>query len=355
MIDILDWQVLLGLLADGSHSLYCLNRVLTSCRLTRKHDAVSAVVDCVSNVRNFCTGWARVTNHRIKHLSCGDDRLVSIVALLDDSLLDVRNLSCRNLNAKVTTGNHDAVRSCKNLVKVLYAKSGLNLREDLYVRSAHLTANVTNLLNCSAVTNEGGSNCVNTKLATKHDVCAVLLSDGRKANVDVRNVYALLLAKLTTVDDLAVHVGALNVINLKTNEAVINKDDRALLDLFWKILVVKREALSITNDIIIGGYNDGLTSSKGDLLAILEKTGANLRSLCIKHDSNRNTKLIRDRTNATNHSAVILMATVREVKTCDVHASKNELTKNLITFCSRTHSTNNLGLFASHISPFHRN
>ena len=239
VIDILDRQVLLGLLADGSHSLYCLNRVLTSCRLTRKHDAVSAVVDCVSNVRNLCTGWARVANHGVKHLSCGNNRLVSIVALLDNGLLDVRNLSCRNLNAKVTTGNHDAVRSCKNLVKVLYAKSRLNLREDLYVRSTHLAADVTNLLNCSAITNEGGSNCVNTKLATKHDVCAVLLSDGRKSNVDVRNVYALLLAKLTTVDNLAVHVSALNVINLEANETVINKDDGALLDLFWKILVVK--------------------------------------------------------------------------------------------------------------------
>ncbi len=48
-----------------------------------------------------------------------------------------------------------------------------------------------------------------------------------------------LLAKLTTVDDLAVHVSALNMINLKTNETVINKDDGALLDLFWKVLVVK--------------------------------------------------------------------------------------------------------------------
>ena len=182
-----------------------------------------------------------------------------------------------------------------------------------------------------------------------------MLSNGRKTDINVRNVYTLLLSKLTAVDNLAVHISAFNVINLKANKAIINKDDRALLNLFWKILVVKRETLSVADDVIISGNNDGLTGGKSDLFAILEKTGANLRTFCIKHDSNRNTKFIRDRTNATNHSAVVLMATMREVETCDVHASKDEFTKNLITFCCRTHSTNNFGLFASHISPFRRN
>ncbi len=41
------------------------------------------------------------------------------------------------------------------------------------------------------------------------------------------NVYALLLAKLTAVD-LAVHVGALNVISLKTQPEAINKDVKSL-------------------------------------------------------------------------------------------------------------------------------
>ena len=308
MIGILDREVLLGLFADGRHGFNGFNRILTGCGFAGKHDAVGAIIDGICNVGNLSTGGARIADHGIKHLSCRDNRLVRRIALLDDGLLDVRNLSCRNLDAQITTGNHDAVGSGKNFIKVLDAKDGLNLGEDLNVWGTHLAADIADFAYGFAIANEGCGNGVNTKFAAKHDVSAVLLGNGGETNVNVRNVDALFLAKLAAVDDLAVHIGTFNMINLKTNKAVVNQDDGALLNFVRKVFVVKREALCGSDYIVVSGDDNLITGVKHDLLATLKNARANLGSLGVKHDGNRNSQFGRDITNTGDHVAVVVMA-----------------------------------------------
>ena len=83
---------LLGVLNDGSHSLQGQNRVLTDRGLTGEHYCVCAVEDCVSTVRNLCTGGNGVVGHRLEHLGCHDDGLCPAACHVDGLLLHEGNL-----------------------------------------------------------------------------------------------------------------------------------------------------------------------------------------------------------------------------------------------------------------------
>ena len=73
--------------AHGSNGLY---RVLADRGLAGQHDSGGAVVNCVCNVGNLCTGRARVLCHGLEHLSGGNNALAAGDAGLDDVLLDLR-------------------------------------------------------------------------------------------------------------------------------------------------------------------------------------------------------------------------------------------------------------------------
>ena len=110
------------------------------------------------------------------------------------------------------------------------------------------------------------------------------------------------------------------MINLKTDKAVVNQDDGALLNFVRKVFVVKREALCSSDYIIISGDDDLIAGVKHDLLATFKNTRANFRSFGVKHDGNRNSQFGRDITNTSDHVAVVVMAAMREVKSGNVHA-----------------------------------
>ena len=110
------------------------------------------------------------------------------------------------------------------------------------------------------------------------------------------------------------------MINLKTDKAVVNQDDGALLNFLRKVFVVKREALCGSDYIVISGDDDLIAGVKHDLLATFKNTRANFRSFGVKHDGNRNSQFGRDITNTSDHVAVVVMAAMREVKSGNVHA-----------------------------------
>ena len=346
-------HVLLGLLADLGHRLDGLDRVLAGRGLTGEHDAVGAVVDGVGDVGDLGARGARVALHGVEHLRGRDDGLVVLVALADDRLLDVRDLGGRDLHAQVAAGDHAAVGLVEDLVEVLHAERALDLGEDEDVGRAHLDADLADLLDGLAVADEGGGDGVDAQLAAKHDVRTVLGGDGGQADVDVGDVHALALAEQAAVGDLAVHVGALDVVDLQADQTVVDQDDGALLHLVGQLLVVEREALGGADDVVIGGHDAGLAGLQLDLLAVLEQAGAHLGALGVEQDGNRDGELTRELADALDVLAVVLVGAVGEVEARDVHAMQDELAQHLLVLHGGTHGAHDLGLLlleSSHLS-----
>ena len=102
-------HIFLCVLCNLGHQSNSFDRVLAYSCLAGEHDRIGTVVDGICNVSDLCTGRAGIADHGIQHLSRGNDRLISFVALADDLLLNMRYKVGRNLNAEVTAGDHDSV------------------------------------------------------------------------------------------------------------------------------------------------------------------------------------------------------------------------------------------------------
>ena len=339
-------EVLLSLESNAGLHLNGLDRVLTGSGLAREHNGVGAVVDGVSNVGNLGARRARVLLHGVEHLRSGDNGLVGRVALGDDLLLDVRNELGLDLDAQVATGDHDAVGSLENLVEVLDAQGALDLREDRHVLAAVLAAKLADAADGLAVTDEGSGDVVDVLGQAKEDVLTIALGDGGQRDVDVGHVDALALADQAVVLNDAGHVLAVDGLDLEGNQTVIDQDKGALLDLGGQSQVVEGDVLRGAVEIFgrgLSGDDDLVAGLDGNLLAVDQKTGADLGALGVEQDADGHTELLGNTTDALDATVVLVVGSVREVKTGDVHARLDHLADGLVAIAGGTHGAYNLG------------
>ena len=146
------------------------------------------------------------------------------------------------------------------------------------------------------------------------------------------------------------------MVDLEADEAVVDQEDGALLDLRGEVEVVERDVLGGAVEVLgglLGGDDEGVAGLDGDLLAVLEQAGADLGALGVEQDGYGDAELGGESADLLDHRAVVLVGTVREVEASDVHAVQDELAQNLLVLGSRTHGANDLGLLAvSHVFPF---
>ena len=190
-----------------------------------------------------------------------------------------------DLDAQIAAGDHDAVGGLEDLVEVLDAQGALDLREDRHMLAAVHDAQLADLLDSLAVTDKGSGDVVDAFLETKEDVLAVALGDSGQADVHVGHVDALALADLAAVLDDAVDVVAVDGLDFKANQAVVDQDRGALGDFVGEVEVVEGDVLGATEVVLGGGgggHDDGIALGDGNFLVVFEQTGANLGALGVE-------------------------------------------------------------------------
>jgi hypothetical protein len=100
---------LLGSVRDGSHRLDRLEWKLSGGRLPGKHHRIGQLGDRDVYIRRFGPRWPGLIDHRLQHLRRGDCWLCGLIALIEETLLRLRNPFEGYLDPKITAGDHDAV------------------------------------------------------------------------------------------------------------------------------------------------------------------------------------------------------------------------------------------------------
>ena len=258
----------------------------------------------------------------------------------------MRNELGLDLDAQVATGDHDAVGSLEDLVEVLDAQGALDLREDRHVLATVLAAKLADAADGLAVTDEGSGDVVDVLGQAKEDVLTIALGDSRQRDVDVGHVDALALADQAVVLNDAGHVLAVDGLDLEGDQAVIDQDEGALLDLGGQSQVVEGDVLRGAVEILgrgLSGDDDLIAGLDGNLLAVDQKAGADLGALGVEQDADGQTELLGNTTDALDATVVLVVGSVREVKTGDVHARLDHLADGLVAIAGGTHGAYNLG------------
>ena len=197
-----------------------------------------------------------------------------------------------------------------------------------------------------AVADEGGGDVVDALGDAEEDVLAVALGDGGQAQIDVGDVDALALADLAVVLDDAVDVGALDVVDLQVDQAVIDQDVGAGLDLVGEVQVVEGDVAGVAEVLLgggLGGHDDRVAGGDGDLLVALEQAGADLGALGVEQESDGGLELGGDTADALDATVVLLVGAVREVEAGDVHARLDHLAQDIVVVTGRTHRAYDFG------------
>ena len=301
-----------------------LDGVVTLGGLSGQHDAVRAVENGVTNVTDLSTGRARVVCHGLEHLCGGDNRLSGNVALGDHHLLGDEDLAGRDLDTKVTTGDHDTVGLPENLVEVVNSLLVLNLGNDLDVL-ALLAEDLTDSGDVAAAADERGKDHVDAVLDTELEIGLVLLGQRRQINVGLGQVDTLLGGDLAVVDTLDLE-GLLvnNLKNLERQNTVVDVDCAASLDDLGDVLVVDVHVLVVGGGsvLLIGGdVQDGAGLDR-DIGVTDSVTCADLGALGVKSNGERATGLCPlGLARVVDDRLVVLVRAVGEVHADNIETS----------------------------------
>lgn len=206
-----------------------------------------------------------------------------------------------------------------------------------------LVAQVTDLVDRLSTEDERRSDGVYLHLASKANVALVLLGHRRKPHDHVRHVHALAFAQRPAVGDSAVDVASFDMLDLKTDETVVDEDDRPRLHLLRQARVVKAEAFGGALDLV-GRHDDGSSRLEHDLLVTGRHAGPDLRAFGVHHDRHAQVFLLGDASHALDVGAMVLVAAVAEVETSDIHTREHHRAQDLVILGGRSHGADNLCL-----------
>lgn len=185
------WDSGLGLQAGTVHGSDGLDWVRSLGSLSGKHDTVRSITNSVANVGNLSASGTWVADHGLQHLSGADDWLSGDVAHGNHLLLSDVDLLVWDLDAEITTGNHDTIGLLEDVGKVVKTLSVLNLGNDLNVL-ALLAEDLANGADVSTGADERGKDHVNVVLNTELEVGLVLLRESWEIDIGIWEVHALL-------------------------------------------------------------------------------------------------------------------------------------------------------------------
>src|SRR3569833_3109026 len=284
--------VFLRTLDDFRHRGDHFDRIAAGSSFRREHHRIGTVHDGVRDVAHLGTGWCGILDHRLHHLRCRNDDTIAAAALMDDCLLQPRQLGVTHLHAQIATSHHDNIRGVDDARQVCDRLVPLDLRNDTGV-TARLTDQAPRLLDVGRITRERHGDVVNYLLRAELDVLAIPVGKGGSRYSATLAVETLAIGELAT----RTHPG----IDSRTADALVVEDDLAVVqqeDIARRHIL--RQICVGTTDLIDGAPFGVELGIEGEGLALYQHNtafakplDANLRSTEVEEDADapvRNTR-----------------------------------------------------------------
>ena len=144
---------------------------------------------------------------------------------------------------------------------------------------------------------------------------------------------------------------AVDARNGEADEAVVDEDGAAHVDLARELQVVEVEVLGSAQALLGGlgrGDRDLGARRQLDLGVALEQAGADLGALGVEQDAHGGAELPGDALDALHAHMVLLVAAVAEVEAGDVHARLHHLAQRIVVIARRSHGADDLGSLNQH-------
>ena len=328
-------------LCDLCHHADCFYRIFAHCGLSGKHDRITAVVDRICHITGLCSGRTRIADHRIQHLCCSDNRFTFAVAFVDDLLLDMRNLVCRDLHAEIPSCNHDAVCRIQDLINIFHTFCIFDLGNNTDISAVIIFQDLADIHDAVTVSYKGGCDIIHTLFNTKQNIFSVFLCHTRKMYFYIWNIDAFSLTQLTAVFDDTLNLVGRNTLYFQTDQTVIDQDRVTLSHIVDKLLIGDGTSCFIAFSLFCIQCKF-LSLLQRYFLAVFEKPGTNLRSFRIQHQCNRNAKLFGNLTHQCDTLSMFFVASMRKIETCHVHSACDQFFENDLVHRSWSHCTVNL-------------
>ena len=311
--------VFLGAFDDFRHRLHHLHGVAPGSRLRREHHRVGAVHDGVRHVAHLGPGRRRIQDHGLHHLRGRDHDAIPGAALVDDGLLQARQLRIPHLNAQVTARHHHYVGGFDDALQVGDRLVTLDLRHDpgFTARFAH---ELPRQLDIGGIARERHGDVINFLLRAELDVLAVPVGERGCRNSAALAIQALAVGKLAAHSHVGVDFRSTDAIDVEHDLPVVQQEYITGGDVFRQILVgtaygVDRAPFWVEIHVEC----EGLPLLQHDL-PFAEALDTNLRPTEIEEDADGpvgNPRRLADEPEAT---PPILDGTVRGVEPNDVDA-----------------------------------
>ena len=260
-------------------------------------------------------------------------------------LLDAGETFKRDLHAHVAAGNHDAVRSGEDLVKLLNALGVLNLCDDADALTAVGVEERAHINDVLRAARERGGNIVNVLLDAEEKIALVALGEKRHIEPRTGDVHTLLALHHAAVYNGAANLGVGRLFHAEGEIAVVHEKRIAALHVGGQ--------LGIVHETLFGGAGrfhggEGVCLTGNDLDRLIKETETDLRTLGVEHHGGGELQLIAYLAKARDHFGVALVGAVGEVHAGDVQPGEQELAHDLFAAAGGTDGANDL--CSAHIS-----
>ena len=202
-----------------------------------------------------------------------------------------------------------------------------------------LIQNVANFHNILGIAGKARRNQIKALLNAEQDIVAVTLAHVGHGQVNTGHIYALFGLDNAIVFNGADNIGTLNGVDGQFNQAVVQHDAATGLHVAGQVLI--GDGADFIAALYIAGGQGELLPGHQLFGAVGKGAQTNLGALGVQHGGYGQIQLLSQRTQHTVTACVLLVVTVGEVKTGNVHTVFQQLTQNAGLIGGRAHSTNN--------------
>ena len=184
--------------------------------------------------------------------------------------------------------------------------------------------------------------CIHVTLQREFKIALVLLRQRGHAYRDPRQIDPLILAKHTSIDHFADHIGILDLAHPQFNQTIREQEARALLEVLRQCLEGGANKVRCSNYVSRGDHQH-LPRPQQDGDFVLESPGADLWTLKIAHDADPLALLHGHRADHLDQFQLLGVCSMREVETGHIKARTHQLAEHRFAVGSWTKCCNNLG------------